>query len=785
MLNFSFPRYLTFLFALLAVGLCASGAISWIASNWSLWDKALKLFTVEAAFAFSLIAGVVAYWWESRRQLPYVQSQLWLFLAAVLIGGLFALIGQIYQTGANAWQLFALWALFQLPLFWVLPNVANGLLWLVTLNTAAVLALLLQGQSLAELLWLVALNLPLLWAFERFSPTLGDRWWVLPNLLFAWLLALFVIGAELEHDMNAIRFGFWAVAAGLVWYYRRYHTFLLLGFAYAVVDLNVQLMHVYGVDIGTFIALNLFATLIAALLFQRIHSRCKSILLLGLVGVVALFITAFVLFQLKMELATLTFLPLGLFLAGVVISNQQFRSLFLALSALTGAIHYGMVLIWDEIWLPIELQLVLLWLFLALIYWQDKTFWLRSLLIFIGLCSTFATFDPFLFGGSLGAEPRYFVAVQWGYLLLPLCCLAAFVAVSEGKVRFSPAAWASLVFLFLMFGMQAGRFSQFFDNVQTEFHSIGELFHAITLGAFQPERWSILHIAQWVSSFAPVWLAAYLIYRQKLRSVVAVLTLLTAALISIGFIAQPAIGLLFSLLLIANQQAKNTLWFVALAALVGFLGLFYYNLTISLLFKAFLLLIEGVLLAAIAFGLHFATREKSASPPAVGIKKTAPLVALMTLLATLATANFSVWKFEDILQNGEKIVLKLAPRDPRSLMQGDYMELNYAILAGLNNLDSENHTAQQQIYVKLHTHRGIDEFCGYTRETPPTEFDGCRTGIYLPLKVQQHHIQMAGQDFFFPEGQRAYFEQAEYGEFRFKDGKLLLLRLLDGELKAL
>ena len=36
-----------------------------------------------------------------------------------------------------------------------------------------------------------------------------------------------------------------------------------------------------------------------------------------------------------------------------------------------------------------------------------------------------------------------------------------------------------------------------------------------------------------------------------------------------------------------------------------------------------------------------------------------------------------------IRDSGKPVVLKIAPADPRSLMQGDYMVLNYAILSEL------------------------------------------------------------------------------------------------------
>ena len=50
------------------------------------------------------------------------------------------------------------------------------------------------------------------------------------------------------------------------------------------------------------------------------------------------------------------------------------------------------------------------------------------------------------------------------------------------------------------------------------------------------------------------------------------------------------------------------------------------------------------------------------------------------MIALFGGVNYKVQQFEDVLATGKPVVLKIAPVDPRSLMQGDYMVLNYAIL---------------------------------------------------------------------------------------------------------
>lgn len=68
----------------------------------------------------------------------------------------------------------------------------------------------------------------------------------------------------------------------------------------------------------------------------------------------------------------------------------------------------------------------------------------------------------------------------------------------------------------------------------------------------------------------------------------------------------------------------------------------------------------------------------------------------------------------------------------------------------------------------------------------PQYFDGCTQGIYLPITLNNYgDLSLPTHQFFFPEGKGEYYNQAEYGEYRFKEGKTLLFRLLNTELQRL
>ena len=66
-------------------------------------------------------------------------------------------------------------------------------------------------------------------------------------------------------------------------------------------------------------------------------------------------------------------------------------------------------------------------------------------------------------------------------------------------------------------------------------------------------------------------------------------------------------------------------------------------------------------------------------PTSQGSSKFNLLLAIVGLIVVLVGVNLGIKKYETHLATAEKVLLQLAPVDPRSLMQGDYMALNYAI----------------------------------------------------------------------------------------------------------
>ena len=92
--------------AVLAAALGGLGVVFWVAANWQTLGR-FGRFALLEGFVLAMCVGAL---WKPAARAP-------LGLVALLaIGALFAYFGQTYQTGADPWQLFAVWALLSLPL---------------------------------------------------------------------------------------------------------------------------------------------------------------------------------------------------------------------------------------------------------------------------------------------------------------------------------------------------------------------------------------------------------------------------------------------------------------------------------------------------------------------------------------------------------------------------------------------------------------------------------------------------------------------------------------------
>ena len=125
--------------ALLIIGAVALvlSLVFFIAYNWQNLGKIGKFALVEGALAITIALYVAL---SFRRQFQLIR-QLLLLIASIITGSLLALFGQIYQTGADTWQLFFAWAILITPWVVIARFPALWLLWLGLINAFLLLYL--------------------------------------------------------------------------------------------------------------------------------------------------------------------------------------------------------------------------------------------------------------------------------------------------------------------------------------------------------------------------------------------------------------------------------------------------------------------------------------------------------------------------------------------------------------------------------------------------------------------------------------------------------------------
>ncbi|MFQ1964756.1 MAG: GDYXXLXY domain-containing protein [Aeromonas veronii] len=155
---------------------------------------------------------------------------------------------------------------------------------------------------------------------------------------------------------------------------------------------------------------------------------------------------------------------------------------------------------------------------------------------------------------------------------------------------------------------------------------------------------------------------------------------------------------------------------------------------------------------------------------------TRQLALLLSGLAILAGINATVWRYEHAMSSGEVVLLRLAPVDPRSLMQGDYMRLNYEIARELTSRDARTtqNKGSDTLVIRLDAH----QVASLVADGKPDRLASDER--LLQVHQSERQWQIGPDAYFFEEGTGEQYETARYGEFRLQaDGKTLLVGLRD------
>ena len=154
------------------------------------------------------------------------------------------------------------------------------------------------------------------------------------------------------------------------------------------------------------------------------------------------------------------------------------------------------------------------------------------------------------------------------------------------------------------------------------------------------------------------------------------------------------------------------------------------------------------------------------------------LIVLGALLV-LGALNFAIAGKERTIRDGEIVYLQLVPVDPRSLIQGDYMALHFALAEALERKNARADYAPREGEVRF-----ADVALDVQRIA---HLAGSGGPVRLRYRIRGGRVWLGTNAFFFEEGTAERFTAARYGEFRVDraSGEAVLVGLRDAALRPM
>ncbi|MGE0699656.1 MAG: GDYXXLXY domain-containing protein [Hyphomicrobiaceae bacterium] len=795
-----------------AAALIGFGLIFWIAAHWDGISRHGRLAIVASALAVAILVSLVP-----RVRVPG------LLLSVLAAGGLFALIGQTYQTGADAWQLFAVWAAVTLPWAVASRHDAVWLVWSVVVTTAISLWTVTysgwswsSGNASAEVTsWAMVLALAaVLSPVTPLRPWIGATRWTF-RLVVLVALAMIVKGGL----VSILASGKGTAAIGPL------AILVVAGVGAALVALEpLDLVLLAAAGLGLDV---LLITEVGRALLTGSRDPILPMLLVGIVAAALVGATGTAI--LKIARAKDARLP-GLRLGGgspwPVILTTGVGALLAAVPLIAflslllgpllhdpGALVIGIAALAGSVaavrrCTPTSFahQIAVIGLAVGL------------LLIVLGLIEglRMPAAPAALVVAVVAMGAGLLVGQSWSAMLLGAAAGGATVVLlaemlATGR-RATPGHVSTAVTLLLAAGScwlawrstdaHPGRdaASLMPDGVSASPHRLvgGGLAAALVMTLItagptfllsasvrvRPSAhatgiglgWAALSpLSAIMAAAGATWLLGM---RPDLRTALglgaAAITVLMAAFV-------PALGALVLLLAVAATTGHRALAIGALAVALWVAGSFYYDLGWPLTDKAALMIGAGVALGVLCWmtGLGLPALPQKAGEAWPVLPATALVVA--GALAVAVPAQQSVASHERTLATGRKVYLELAPVDPRSLIQGDYMALRFKIAV---DVARSMRPVPGAIAWALATvdERGVATFKSVS-EVKPTPSAG---EVVLPLHARRLGWIVATDAWFFEEGTAEKWQKARFGEMRVSpNGTALLAGMADQDLQAI
>jgi uncharacterized membrane-anchored protein len=157
-------------------------------------------------------------------------------------------------------------------------------------------------------------------------------------------------------------------------------------------------------------------------------------------------------------------------------------------------------------------------------------------------------------------------------------------------------------------------------------------------------------------------------------------------------------------------------------------------------------------------------------------------IVLIAGLLILAGVTAAISSKEQLLVSGRVVFLELAPVDPRSLMQGDYMALRFKAAndAFGTRMDQRSLPGDGRIVLSM-DENGVAKFKRLDNGSPLAADE-----VAMQYRIRDNKPRFATNAFFFQEGQAQDYAKARYGQFRVAaSGECILTNLRDENLAQL
>ncbi len=813
-----------------AAGLLGFGLILWIAANWDGLGRFGRFGLAGAAMLAGGLGAIVR---------PSLKAPS-LLVGFAATGGMLALIGQTYQTGADAWQLFAVWAALTLPWAFAARSDAIWTPWAIVATTAV--ALFQQSSGVMDTPFRNAPN----GAFELFVP--GS-----PSFVIAatWILALGICAALSPNSIIGAWLGSrrWAFRVAAMLMLVNIATFsalavfswpnakadiVLLGFA-ALAGTTQALAATKPRDM-LLLACSVFAidvVLITALARGVVQGHGGGeamaffVVGLGAAVVIAVSVIALqnvgpgteqpatalqqrqpqtaaprawpvvILSGLGALLAAIPFIvALAIFFGNALHKGPMAYVIGIALGVAGLAFLRKAESLFVEQIATVAFAVGTLLLVYAM--FRDLPPALASLLIGIAaLAIAFGLGKPWA-GGLLGAiaaagfaacialiSPRRFhsidpMTLSLAWYLLVAAWAAAALALNGNRQWLEPlrspsnidaimVGWIAAALIGLSYG--AGPTFLLDATIGSGRSFDGALTTSLAFLSVRRGLGLLLAFA-----------GAGLLLRQQEMMRTSVGAAIIATLVLLSWL-MPTLGAVVLVLAVALTTGRRVVALAAAVATLWIAGSFYYNLALPLTQKAAILGVAGALLGGVA--LISGARLRLDQLPLRAGTITMPLalargLAATGLLAVTGVCAQAIHEKEMLIRDGRPVFIALAPVDPRSLMQGDYMALRFALPDGA--LRQRPLTGRRPKAIGTLGDNGVLDLKRIGE--PDTNLAAGEIGINLSIKNGRWIV--VTDAWFFAERTAQKWEAARFGEFRvLPDGRALLVGMADKDRAAI